>query len=357
MYLNYKSDLVYTYTGSFLVTMSDLAGKVTKETINFEDGMIYVGDVQYGEPNGQGMMTFPNGDYYIGEWKDGYFHGEGTYYWEDGEKTEGTFIIGKQNGYGIYTWSNGNRYEGMFKDDMFHGMGTIYYTNGETKSGEWANGVYVETSISPPTVYAKAISSSEILISWDQVSGADYYHMYESDYPNGPWLVWDDEFGNKKEYNWEPNSPCRLYNIDPDTTVYFRMTAVADGIESDFSDVVYATTYNNTESEIVGPLLLYSDETKRVFLGELTSNKYDSDGIFNQYGSYGSKYSRTSIWNEYGDYGSAYSSYSAFNEYAMNPPLIIDGNGYIVGRLTVNKYTEGGVSPYEILPVLIDLGF
>lgn len=338
------------------ITMSDLAGKVTKEKINFDNGMIYIGDVQYGEPNGEGIMTFQNGDYYIGEWKDGYFHGMGTYYWADGEKTEGTFILGDQNGYGVYTWSNGNRYEGMFKDDMFHGMGTIYYTNGETQSGEWKEGVYVSTGVKPPVVYANAISSSEILITWDQVPNADYYHLFDSNSPNGPWTVWEDGYGNKAQFAWDPSHPCRLYDIDANTTAYFKMTAVVDGVESDFSDVVYATTYNNTSSEIEGPLLLYSDETKRVFLGDLTSNKYDSDGVFNQYGSYGSKYSSTSIWNEYGKYGSAYSTYSAFNEYAMNPPLIVDGNGYVVGRLTINKYTAGGVSPYDILPLLIDLG-
>ena len=36
------------------------------------------------------------------------------------------------------------------------------------------------------------------------------------------------------------------------------------------------------------------------FLGMLSSNKYQSDSVMNEYGSYGSKYSLTSIFNQYG---------------------------------------------------------
>ena len=36
------------------------------------------------------------------------------------------------------------------------------------------------------------------------------------------------------------------------------------------------------------------------FLGILSSNKYQSDSVMIQYGSYGSKYSSTSIFNRYG---------------------------------------------------------
>ena len=36
------------------------------------------------------------------------------------------------------------------------------------------------------------------------------------------------------------------------------------------------------------------------FLGMLSSNKYQSDSVMNEYESYGSKYSSTSIFNQYG---------------------------------------------------------
>src|SRR5437867_2924771 len=35
------------------------------------------------------------------------------------------------------------------------------------------------------------------------------------------------------------------------------------------------------------------------YLGLVTCNRFDTDGIFNRYGSYGSRYSSTRIWNKY----------------------------------------------------------
>jgi hypothetical protein len=36
------------------------------------------------------------------------------------------------------------------------------------------------------------------------------------------------------------------------------------------------------------------------FLGKLTSNKYDSDSLLNEFGSYVSKFSSTSIFSQFG---------------------------------------------------------
>ena len=80
------------------------------------------------------------------------------------------------------------------------------------------------------------------------------------------------------------------------------------------------------------------------YLG-LIASKYNSESVFNEYGSYGSKYSANSIWNEYGHYGGTYSSFSPFNPYTTKPPEVVKNNK-TVGRLTVNKSIKGGVSPY-----------
>ena len=100
------------------------------------------------------------------------------------------------------------------------------------------------------------------------------------------------------------------------------------------------------------PLHLYSNDQK-TYLGKLVTNKYDSDSIFNEYGTYGSKYGSKSIWNEYGTYGSDYSSQSAFNEYASSPPIIVDNNRQIIGYLTANDYKSGGVTILELQQILI----
>ena len=67
------------------------------------------------------------------------------------------------------------------------------------------------------------------------------------------------------------------------------------------------TTTTPQPTRVSFPLHLYSNDG-RVYLGKLVTNKYDTDSIWNEYGTYGSQYSSNSIWNEYGTYGSAYSS-------------------------------------------------
>jgi len=99
------------------------------------------------------------------------------------------------------------------------------------------------------------------------------------------------------------------------------------------------------------PLRLYSNDGK-IFLGKLTTNKYDSDSISNSYGTYGSKYSTTSIFNEYGTYGSKYSSESAFNDLASSPPIIVDSNGNFIAYLTSNTYKTNGITYYKLMVYL-----
>ncbi|MBU0533454.1 MAG: hypothetical protein KJ887_01455 [Candidatus Omnitrophica bacterium] len=78
------------------------------------------------------------------------------------------------------------------------------------------------------------------------------------------------------------------------------------------------------------------------FLGNITSNLYDSNSILNKYGTYGSKYSPTSIFNKYSEYGSKYGVYSINNPYCSRPPkLFIKGN--FLGYVSVNKYINNRI--------------
>jgi len=106
-------------------------------------------------------------------------------------------------------------------------------------------------------------------------------------------------------------------------------------------------TITVTTAPTIAKLYLFAEDG--TYLGKLTTNEFDSDSIFNEYGTYGSKYSSKSIWNEYGTYGSKYSSQSAFNDYTFTPPYIVTSDGTIYGRLTTNKFISGAISPYSIL--------
>ena len=83
------------------------------------------------------------------------------------------------------------------------------------------------------------------------------------------------------------------------------------------------------------------------YLGRLSSNPYLSDGIMNEYGSYGSKYSSTSIFNSYSKYGSEYSHLSPFNQYTHTPPRIFF-RGNLVGYLSVNQFVSHRLDPHQL---------
>lgn len=85
-------------------------------------------------------------------------------------------------------------------------------------------------------------------------------------------------------------------------------------------------------------LYIFGGQDHDVYLGKLNANKYDSESIWNEYGTYGSEYNSESIWNEYGTYGGEYSSYSPFNSYASYPPVIVDEEGKFYGYFTINKH-------------------
>jgi len=85
-----------------------------------------------------------------------------------------------------------------------------------------------------------------------------------------------------------------------------------------------------------------------VFLGNCSLNEFESDSIFNEYGTYGNSYNSKSIWNEYGNYGNPYSGTSAFNDCALNPPYILYKNG-IFGRLTTNECIQNAINPYVFI--------
>lgn len=95
--------------------------------------------------------------------------------------------------------------------------------------------------------------------------------------------------------------------------------------------------------DIVKGAVLLAQDDDNTYLGRISS-AYDSESIFNEYGTYGSEYNSSSIWNKYATYGSEYSSYSPHNKYTSTPPMIVK-NRKIIGYLSANKSVRSSVSP------------
>ncbi len=59
-----------------------------------------------------------------------------------------------------------------------------------------------------------------------------------------------------------------------------------------------------------------------VFLGLLSSDRYDSKSITNPHGAYGSSWEVHSIYNPHGLYGGSHGMYSPYNTFCLKPPII-----------------------------------
>ena len=77
---------------------------------------------------------------YVGEYKDGKKHGQGTYTWFDGGIYVGKWKDGKEHGQGTYTSHVGTKYVGEWKDGMRSGQGTETWSSGWKYVGEWREG-------------------------------------------------------------------------------------------------------------------------------------------------------------------------------------------------------------------------
>jgi hypothetical protein len=109
-------------------------------TYTFADGNKYVGEWKDGKFHGQGTYTYANGAKHVGEFRDDQPHGQGTYTYADGAKHVGEFRDGKGHGQGTFTHANGNKYVGEYRDDQFHGQGTYTFANGAKHVGEFRDG-------------------------------------------------------------------------------------------------------------------------------------------------------------------------------------------------------------------------
>jgi len=112
-------------------------------TYTFPSGQKYVGEYKDGKKHGQGTHTWPDGEKYVGEFKDDKQHGQGTYTYADGEKYVGEYKDGKKRGQGTYTWPDGQKYVGEYKDGKKHGQGTATFPDGDKWSGYYMNDEYV----------------------------------------------------------------------------------------------------------------------------------------------------------------------------------------------------------------------
>lgn len=122
----------------------------------YPNGQKYVGSWKNNYPHGAGTQTGPDGTMYTGSFKNGKQDGAGTLALPTGEMYVGSFKNNKRNGTGTNTWPTGEKYVGSWKNDKRHGTGTQTYPNGQMYSGSFKNDKQFENSIQRAQDEAKA---------------------------------------------------------------------------------------------------------------------------------------------------------------------------------------------------------
>jgi len=117
--------------------------KWTACSYTWADGSKYVGAWKEGKYHGQGTYTHWNGDKYVGTWKDDSYHGQGTLTYSNGDKYVGAYKEGKQHGQGIYSFANGDVDEGEWKEDKRHGTFSLTRAESTSDKNVFSKGKYV----------------------------------------------------------------------------------------------------------------------------------------------------------------------------------------------------------------------
>ena len=86
------------------------------------------------------------GNMYMGDFRNGIMHGQGTYTFSNGNKYTGEFKNGIRHGFFNVTYADvkrrGHKYVGEYKNDKRHGQGTYTHADGTVQEGIWKNGIF-----------------------------------------------------------------------------------------------------------------------------------------------------------------------------------------------------------------------
>ena len=90
-------------------------------------------------PNGKGACTFDQGRKYEGRFRDGEYHGQGTYYWAKDHKYVGEWVNHKMSGKGVLYYPDGSVYTGGWVDGVREGTGEMTRIDGYKYVGAFKN--------------------------------------------------------------------------------------------------------------------------------------------------------------------------------------------------------------------------
>jgi hypothetical protein len=199
-------------------------GKIINADITFPSGDKYNGEIKNGKRDGQGAYSWKSGDTYTGDWDNDKMSGSGKYEFENGAVLDGTFsddefIEGTyeiSTKYGDYTFQienkkptyveidlkNGTTYDGDMKNESMTGKAKIEYANGDTYSGKVINGE----------------KSGRGKYTWDNGAVYDGYWAKDTMEGKGTYTYSSGDVLTGNFVSGKPNGTCSYEDSDDDTT-------------------------------------------------------------------------------------------------------------------------------------------
>lgn len=178
----------------------------------------YTGTFLRNKMDGEGKLTFYAGESYIGQFKLDMFHGKGKYIYANGDIYKGHWQEGKKEGFGTYVFHNADTYIGLFVNDKMNGQGNPTKSNQVKESGNWENGVLVNSEIITNAPVPNATSTNNVLQNCNEQNchetigrytysdGSVYEGMFLNNQPEGQGICLYIN-GNKYQGGWKNHSP------------------------------------------------------------------------------------------------------------------------------------------------------
>lgn len=174
-------------------------------TMTFINGDVQTGIWYFGRANGLGFYQTSTGDYYRGEYRDGYPEGHGeSYQARKQRRYKGQFRMGVESGEGVITKGDTvggdfKRYEGQVWKGRRHGRGKVYIkqSDGEIASleGMWADDVLngPGRQLSPTGQCFRGLFVNGLLEGEGTCKNADDGKTYEVVFTRGVVSTWKKE--------------------------------------------------------------------------------------------------------------------------------------------------------------------
>lgn len=116
-----------------------------KGRLSYKDGSFYFGLWKQGKRAGIGSFYYANGDVFQGYWRDDQKHGKGWFYFHTGDRLYADFWKGKANGEGRYYTAKGDVSFGYFRENWRHGE-SLSIESGVRWSEVWDQGILISRS-------------------------------------------------------------------------------------------------------------------------------------------------------------------------------------------------------------------